>query len=172
MTAAIPEVVTTRALCDYLEVITRAVFQAGVKWRQIAQQWEAYRTAFDDFDVARVASFGEADVQRALDTPGLLRSPRKVQATVRNAQALLELDGKDGGFTRYLRSFSDYASLAKDLKRRFAFMGEMNAWYFLFRVGEPVPRFERWVETIPGDHPRMREMVNLARTQGRSSEQP
>jgi hypothetical protein len=172
VTATIPEVVIPRALSDYLEVITRAVFQAGVTWRQIAEHWDAYRTAFDDFDVGRVASFGEADVQRALDTPGLLRSPRKVQATLRNAQTLLELDGTDGGFARYLRSFPDYASLAKDLKRCFAFMGEMNAWYFLFRVGEPVPRFEAWVQTIPGDHPRMREMVELARTQGRSSEQP
>jgi len=49
-------------------------------------------------------------------------------------------------------------------------MGEMNAWYFLFRIGEAVPTFEAWVTTIPGEHPRMREMVALARSQGRSRE--
>jgi hypothetical protein len=43
-------------------------------------------------------------------------------------------------------------------------------WYFLFRVGEPVPRFETWVQTIPGDHPRMREMVERARACGCSPE--
>jgi hypothetical protein len=35
----------------------------------------------------------------------------------------------------------------------------MNVWYFLYRVGEPVPDFDAWIQTIPGDHPRMREMV-------------
>ncbi len=59
---------------------------------------------------------------------------------------------------------------SKDFKKRFAFMGEMNVWYFLFRTGEAVPRFESWVETIPGEHPRMREMVERARAAGRSPE--
>ena len=49
----IPEVVAPRALADYFEVMTRAVFQAGVSWKQIAQPWEAYRAAFSDFDPAR-----------------------------------------------------------------------------------------------------------------------
>jgi hypothetical protein len=46
----------------------------------------------------------------------------------------------------------------------------MNVWYVLFRCGEPVPRFEPWVKTIKGEHPRMREMVERARAQGRSCE--
>jgi hypothetical protein len=49
-------------------------------------------------------------------------------------------------------------------------MGDMNVWYFLFRTGERVPAFESWVQTIRGDHPRMREMVERARLQGRSPE--
>ncbi len=170
MTQAIPDVVTPRSLADYLDVMTRAVFQTGVTWRQIAQHWDAYRAAFDEFDVARVAQFGEADVERVLATEGVLRSLRKTQATIRNARTLLELEREHGGFARYLRGFPTYGALAKDVKKRFAFMGEMNAWYFLFRVGEPVPRFESWVKTIPGDHPRMKEMVLLARKSGRSPE--
>jgi hypothetical protein len=165
----VPEVIDPRRLGDYLEVMTRAVFQAGLSWRQIARHWEAYRAAFADFDVPTIAAFGDEDVERILKTPGILRSPRKVLATIRNARSMLELD-RECGFPSYLRGFDDYALLSKDLKRRFAFMGEMNAWYFLFRVREPVPRFESWVKTIPGEHPRMREMVMLARTQGRSPE--
>lgn len=172
MTATIPEVVAPRSLADYLAVMTRAVFQTGVSWKQIADRWESYAGAFDDFDVARVAAFGEADVERVLATSGILRSPRKVEATIRNARALLELDASPGGIRAYLRGFPSYAALAKDLKRRFAFMGDLNAWYFLFRVGEPVPPFDSWVQTIPGHHPRMREMVELARKQGRSPERP
>jgi DNA-3-methyladenine glycosylase I len=172
VTATIPQVVMPSSLDDYLEVMTRAVFQAGVSWKQIAAHWDAYRSAFDGFDVERVAAFADADIARVLGTNGVLRSPRKVQATIRNARTLLELDREHGTFRDYLRGFADYAATAKALKRRFAFMGEMNVWYFLFRVGEPVPRFEAWVTTIPGSHPRMLEMVELARKQGRSSERP
>jgi 3-methyladenine DNA glycosylase Tag len=168
-TPVIPEIIAPQRLGDYLEVMTRAVFQAGVSWRQIAQHWDAYRTGFGGFDVARVAAFDEEDVRRLLETAGVLRSPRKALATVRNAQTMLALDA-ERGFRTYLRSFDSYDALVKDLKKRFAFMGEMNAWYFLFRIGEPVPAFERWVQTIPGEHPRMREMVMLARAQGRSPE--
>jgi DNA-3-methyladenine glycosylase I len=161
--ATIPPVIVPRRLGDYLAVMTRAVFQTGLSWRQIALHWRAYERAFDDFDCERVAAYGEGDVERVLETVGVLRSPRKVAASVKNARVLLELDRSPGGIAAYLRSFPTYATLAKDLKKRFTFMGEMNAWYFLFRVGEPVPEFDAWVKTIPGDHPRMREMVDQAR---------
>jgi hypothetical protein len=165
----IPEVIVPGSLADYFEVMTRAVFQAGVSWRQIAAQWDAYREAFAAFDPAAVASYDDLDVERVLATPGILRMPKKVRATIANAGALIGLE-RDGGFACYLRSFDSYAALAKDLKARFALMGDMNVWYFLFRTGEPVPRFESWVATIRGDHPRMREMVEQARAQGRSPE--
>jgi Methyladenine glycosylase len=166
----IPEVVDPQGPAGYFEVMTRAVFQAGVAWKQIASQWEAYREAFAGFDPAKVASFGEFDVERILETPGILRMQRKVRATIANANTLVLAEREHGSVRAYLRSFQSYAALAKDIKKRFAFMGDMNVWYFLFRVGEPVPRFEPWVETIPGDHPRMREMVDLARSAGRSPE--
>jgi len=167
---AIPEVVAAPSRSDYLAVMTRAVFQAGVSWKQIAGAWNAYVQAFEGFDLERVAAYGEFDVERVLATPGVLRMRRKVLATVANAQALLEAEREFGSIRAYLRSASGYAALVKDFKRRFAFMGDMNVWYFLFRVGEAVPRFEGWVATIPGDHPRMREMVERARAEGRSSE--
>jgi Methyladenine glycosylase len=166
----IPDVIAPASLADYFEVMTRAVFQAGVSWKQIAGKWDAYREAFSDFDAARVAMYDDLDVERVLATPGILRMSRKVRATIANANALLEADREYGRFQRYLRSFQSYESLAKDFKRRFAFMGDMNVWYFLFRTGEAVPRFEPWVKTIRGKHPRMQEMVERARAQGRSRE--
>jgi hypothetical protein len=159
----IPDVVVPAALADYLEVMTRAVFQTGLSWRQIALHWKAYERAFVQFDCARIADFGDVEIERVLETPCVLGSPRKVRATIANARALLELDARPGGVAAYVRSFSDYASLVKDFKKRFSFIGDMNVWYVLFRTGFAVPTFERWVETIPGDHPRMREMVLKAR---------
>jgi 3-methyladenine DNA glycosylase Tag len=166
----VPEVIQPRGLADYFEVMTRAVFQAGVSWRQIASHWDAYAQAVDAFDPVRVASYGEFDVERVLATPGILRMPRKVHATVKNASTLIETDREFGSMPAYLRSFGSYPDLAKAFKKRFAFMGDMNVWYFLFRTGEPVPRFETWVTSIPGDHPRMREMVEHARALERSPE--
>ncbi len=170
MTDTIPEVIVPRSDADYLEVMTRAVFQAGVRWQQIAERWDAYRTAFAGFDPAQVAAYDDLDIERVLATPGILRMPKKVRATIANARALLEAAREHDGFANYLRSFDSYESLAKDLNRRFSLMGPMNVWYFLFRTGEPVPRFEAWVQTIRGEHPRMREMVEVARRQGRSPE--
>ena len=168
--STIPEVIEPNDLSGYFEVMTRAVFQAGVSWAQIARHWEAYRRAFAEFDPVRVASFDAIDVERVLSEPGILRMPRKVHATVKNAQALLDVQRESGSFATYLDSFPTYAALARDMKKRFSFMGDMNVWYLLFRTGHPVPRFETWVTTIPGEHPRMREMVELARSQDRSRE--
>ena len=169
-TPAIPDVIVPQTLSDYFEVMTRAVFQAGVTWAQIAKHWNAYRRAFESFDVKRVADFDSYDIERVFEEPGILRMRRKIDATVKNARALLELESDFGTFHNYVSSFDSYPKIVKDMKKRFTFMGDMNVWYLLFRVGEPVPRFESWLETIPGDHPRMREMVDLARSAGKSSE--
>ena len=166
----IPEVIDPAKSSDYFEVMTRAVFQAGVSWKQIAAHWDAYRAAFAEFDPAVVAAYDDLDVERVLATPGVLRMPRKVRATIANANALRNAEREFGGIRDYLRSFDSYSALAKDIKRRFALMGDMNVWYFLFRTGQPVPRFEMWVRSIRGEHPRMREMVELAREQRRSPE--
>jgi len=166
----IPEVIEHPTPAQILEIITRAVFQAGVKWSQIAEHWDAYRQAFANFDPPQVAAFDSIDAERILAQDGVLRVPRKVKATIANAAALVAIEREFGGFHAYVRSFTAYAPLAKDMRKRFAFLGDMNVWYVLFRCGEPVPRFEPWVKTIPGTHPRMREMVELARARGISPE--
>ena len=170
MAETIPEVIAPATSADYFEVMTRAVFQAGVSWKQIAAHWDAYRAAFAKFDPTVVATYDDLDIERVLATPGILRMPRKVRATIANAKALCEAEREFGGVQNYLRSFDSYEMLAKDVKHRFALMGDLNVWYFLFRTAEPVPRFETWVNTIRGEHPRMREMVERAREQGRSPE--
>ncbi|MFY9665181.1 MAG: DNA-3-methyladenine glycosylase I [Candidatus Cybelea sp.] len=170
MAETIPDVIEPGSLADYFEVMTRAVFQAGVSWKQIAAHWDAYREAFASFDPARVAAYDDLDVERVLAMPGVLRMARKVRATIADAIAMLEAEREHGGFDKYLRSFPSYEALTKDIKRRFTLMGDMNVWYFLFRTGQNVPRFESWVETIRGEHPRMREMVDRARREGRSPE--
>jgi len=169
MADPIPDVIVDPQLRDYLDVMSRAVFQAGLSWAGIGKHWDQYREAFDAFEPAKVARYTEGDVDRLMRTDGILHSARKIRATIANAAAIIEVD-RAHGFAGYLRSFPYYAALAADFKKRFKFMGDMNVWYFLFRVHQPVPQFEHWVRTIPGDHPRMKEMVEKARAAGTSME--
>lgn len=159
---AIHHRIRTPALSDYLAVMSRAAFQAGLSWAAIDRQWEDLEVAFDRFHPNVVAVYDEADVKRILKHPRILHSERKIRATIRNAKTLLELDRKYGRFRKYLRSHKTYRELADDLKRRFSYVGDISIYYFLFRVGEAVPPFSRWIKTVEGDHPRIREMVQGA----------
>lgn len=158
---AIPEKITPSRLGDYLDVMTRAVFQAGVSWAQIDNRWDAYLKEFKNFDVYRVSKFDDSDIQRIMEAPNVMHSKKKIVATIKNAKTIIELDKAHNGFKNYLKSKKSYDELSTDMRKRFSFLGELSVYYFLFRVGEPVPLFEEWVQTIEGDHPRMREMVQF-----------
>lgn len=168
----IPERIEPQSAADYLAVMSRAIFQAGLSWKLIASKWDDYLRLFEGFDPVLVAAFDDTDVARIMEDGRVVRTRKKIVATIENARTLLALERECGSFRTYLRSFDGYSALAADLRKRFAFLGELSAYYFLFRVGEPVPRFEEWETTVPGDHPRMREMVALARSQGVSPETP
>jgi hypothetical protein len=146
-------------LADYLAVMSRAIFQAGLSWAAIDRQWSALNKAFDNFDPQKVAKYEEADIQRIMATPGIVHSEKKIRATIRNAAVILEVDKQNGGFRQYLHSHRSYEDLTADIKRRFSYVGDISAYYFLFRVGQEVPPFNKWIKTVEGDHPRIREMV-------------
>ncbi len=163
---AIPERAVPETLAGYLAVMSRAIFQAGLSWKLIESKWDAYLRAFDGFDPVRVAHYGDADVERIMTGGGVVRTRKKIVATIANAQTLVRLDREYGGFASYLRGFADYDQLAAALRSQFAFLGPLSVYYFTFLVGERVPRFEDWEQTIAGDHPRMREMIAHARAGG------
>jgi 3-methyladenine DNA glycosylase Tag len=69
---------------------------------------------------------------------------QKIEATVDNAQALLELDAEHGGFDRYLRSLGGFGESVADLRRQFRFIGDGGAYHFLWQAGELVPDYDSW----------------------------
>ena len=164
--STIPERIEPRGLADYLAVMSQAIFQAGLSWALIASKWDAYQRLFEGFDPIIVAAFGEGDIDRLMTDGGIVRTRKKIVGTIENARTMLALEREHGSMRSYLQSFPDYPTLAADLKARFAFLGDLSAYYFVFRVGERVPRFEDWEQTIKGDHPRMREMIAQARERG------
>ena len=143
---------------DHLAVMTRAIFQAGVSWAQIDGQWERLVEAFEGFDPRKVARYGHKDIRRIMEAPQILHSERKIRATVDNAKAMLALEREHKSLRAYLRSHKTYAALTTDLRRNFKYVGDVSAYYYLYRVGEKVPPFARWIKTVEGDHTRVREM--------------
>ena len=71
-------------------------FQAGLAWITILRKREAFRAAFDGFDPARVARYGDRDVARLLADPGIVRHRGKIEATIGNARALVALHAQGG----------------------------------------------------------------------------
>lgn len=139
-----PERVKASSLDDYLEVMTRAVFQVGLNWRTVDAKWPGFREAFLGFDPVKVAGFTPGDVERLAQDARIIRNHKKIEATIANAAEMIEIEREHGSFRRYLHSFSDFDGLVKDLERRFRFLGDTGAYYFLYVVGEKVPSWEDW----------------------------
>jgi DNA-3-methyladenine glycosylase I len=134
------------------ELLSLEGFQAGLSWLTILRKREAFRAAFDGFSIARVASYGEPDVQRLLADAGIVRHRGKIEATIGNAVAALEIEG---GLSELVWSFappargrrlssraeipsstSESVQLSKELRRRgFRFVGPTIVYAFMQSAG-------------------------------------
>ncbi|SFH13460.1 DNA-3-methyladenine glycosylase I [Palleronia marisminoris] len=74
-------------------------FQAGLSWITILKKRDAFREAFDGFDPERIAGWGDAEVERLLRNEGIVRHRGKIQATIGNARAFIEMDEDFADFT-------------------------------------------------------------------------
>lgn len=144
----IPPRSVPRADSRYLEVLTQTVFQAGFSWQVVRAKWPAFRRAFREFDVAAVARFGLRDIDRMMQDRDLVRNRRKLEAAVENARILAELQREHGSVRRWVRSLRllSYAEKVAVLSRTFRFLGPTGVFFFLWCVGEDVPR---WEERVP-----------------------
>lgn len=140
-----PEQIQPKSLADYLEVMTRAAFQSGISWRVIEAKWEGFREAFHGFDPQWVASLEPPDLDRLAGDTRIVRNRKKIEATVHNAQTMLDLEREHGGFRNYLRSHDGFDETVTDMRKRFKFLGDTGAYYFLYVVSEEVPPHEEWM---------------------------
>ncbi len=144
-----PTQITPTDLADYLGVITRAVFQSGISWRVVEAKWSGFREAFAGFDPTAVAAFDDDDVERLVADQRIIRNRRKIEATVTNAQAMLALEDRPGGFLGWLRGQDDFDATVAALRGEFRYLGDLGAYYFLYVVGEDVPSHDEWARTHP-----------------------
>jgi 3-methyladenine DNA glycosylase Tag len=145
MPSQAPDKIKPKALGDYLEVMTKAVFQSGMSWQVVEAKWDGFRKAFEGFDAEKVAAMSPADVDRLAQDTRIIRNRRKIQATVDNALELVELDREHKGFRNYLRSHGSFEKTVADLKRHFRFLGDFGSYYFLHVIGEKVPPHDEWM---------------------------
>jgi len=140
-----PPKIKPKTLDDYLEQLSRGVFQAGISWRVVDAKWAGIKAAFHRFNVERVARMGDREIDTVVGDERVIRSRPKIAAVVHNARTMLELE-RSGGFKRHLGSFGDYEELATDLKKRFKFVGDSGAYHFLYTVSHPVPDWRDWAK--------------------------
>ncbi len=139
-----PEQVEPKGLADYLEVMSKAVFQSGMSWKVVESKWPGLREAFREFDPEALTTLTEPELDElSQDTRGI-RNRRKIEAVIGNARRMLELESAHGTFRGYLQSHGDFDSTVKDLRKQFKFMGETGCYVFLYVVGEYVPPYDGW----------------------------
>lgn len=142
-----PKRIRPKSLADYLDVLSRIAFEAGLSGRVVEAKWDGIRHGFRDFEPERVARMTPKAVDKLVADERMIRSRSKIEATVANAETMLELDEEYGGFKRYLRSHDDFEATVKDLRKRFKFLGDHGAYRFLWIVGEKVPPYHQWAES-------------------------
>jgi DNA-3-methyladenine glycosylase I len=130
--------------------------QAGLSWITILRKREAYRSAFADFDVDRVAAFTSKDVERLMNDAGIVRNRLKITSAISNARLFIDIQREFGSFSDYFWGYVDnrpivnrWASLeeipattalsdliAGDMKRRgFKFFGSTICYAYMQAMG-------------------------------------
>jgi DNA-3-methyladenine glycosylase I len=128
--------------------------QAGLSWITILRRREGYRKAFANFDVQKVASFNEEDVERLMQDESIIRNRLKIKTSISNAQLFIGIQKEFGSFDKYLYSFMpdgktimnhsnstpatspESDAIAKDMKKRgFKFFGTTICYAFMQATG-------------------------------------
>jgi DNA-3-methyladenine glycosylase I len=130
--------------------------QAGLSWEIILRKRDAYREAFDNFDVAKVARYDARRVRKLLSNEGIVRNRLKIAASITNARQFREIQREFGSFDRYIwqfvdgkpmsnrvKSFKDVPArteqsdaMSKDLVRRgFKFVGSTICYAMMQAIG-------------------------------------
>lgn len=130
--------------------------QAGLSWITVLRKRDNYRKAFDNFDPVKIATYNKRKIDELRNNPGIIRNRLKIQATVTNARAVLDIQKEFGSFDTYIWGFvggqtiqnkwekleeipsstPESEAMSKDLKKRgFKFVGPTICYAFMQAVG-------------------------------------
>ena len=132
------------------EMLILESFQAGLSWECILNKREAFKKAYDNFDVDKVALYDDQKINELLQNTSIVRNSRKIKASINNAIVFKKIQQKFGSFSNYLKSFTkdkiiyenDKTSsilsdtISKDLiKRKMKFVGTTIIYSYLQAIG-------------------------------------
>lgn len=117
--------------------------QAGLSWETILKKEATFRNAYSNFDLETVAAYTEADRERLMADPGIIRNRLKINAAIENAKTILGLQKEFGSFEKWLESHHPKTKeeWVKLFKKTFRFTG-----------GEIVNEFLMSIGYLPGAH--------------------
>jgi len=138
------------------EFLTLEGAQAGLSWSTILRKREGYRKAFENFDAQKISRYSEDDIARLFINPEIIRNKLKINATITNARAFLQVQEQFGSFDHYIWQFvhgkpiqnswemmidiptstPESEAMSKDLQKRgFKFVGATICYAFMQAVG-------------------------------------
>ena len=136
---------------DYLfEMLILESFQAGLSWETILNKREDFRTAFDDFDVDKVAKYDDEKIEELMNNEKIIRHKLKITSAINNAQIFKNILNEYGEFYEYLKTFTDgkiiyeadqtksnlSQDISNDLKKRgMRFVGPVIIYSYLQAIG-------------------------------------
>lgn len=130
------------------ELFERLMFeinQAGLNWILILKKQDNFRKAFDNFNIEKVANYGESEVNRLMNDPGIIRNRLKINAAIENAKAILKIRSENGSFSKWLETYSIKTGSLEEWTRLFK-------KYFKFTGAEIVNEFLVSAGYLPGAH--------------------
>lgn len=92
---------------DLFELLILEGFQAGLSWITVLKKREAFRKAFDNFEVNKVAKYDEEKVAELLNNKDIIRSRNKIESAINNAKIFIEIQKEFGSFSNYIWSFTN-----------------------------------------------------------------
>lgn len=92
---------------ELFQMLTLELFQAGLSWSTVWQKRAAFNKAFANFDVQKIAAFGDQEVEDLMHNAAIIRNRRKIKATIHNAQVLLKYHAVGKTLDHFLWSFVD-----------------------------------------------------------------
>ncbi len=135
---------------ELFEMLVLESFQAGLSWITILKKRENFKKAFDDFDVEKVAEYGEDKINELRENKGIIRHKGKITSAITNAKVFIEIQNEFGSFDEYIWSFTDgniikaeyltesdlSKAISKDLKKRgMKFVGPTIIYSYLESIG-------------------------------------
>src|SRR5947199_8240443 len=122
----------------YLDLMSRAIFSAGLNWRMIEKKWPHFRKAFRDFSPEKVARLSERDIGALMEDSGIVRNEKKIRGTVENAKTILDLAKEHGSAKGCIAGYVKAAAkLLGELQYKFKHKATANSRRFAWSVGSP-----------------------------------